>query len=67
MNFFVGLYEFYRLLSSAFLHGNIFHLIMNMYALYNMGRFMETEMGSLKFTAGISIGSFSSIAERLVK
>ena len=63
--FTVGLYEFYRLLSSAFLHGNIFHLIMNMYALYNMGRFMETEMGSLKFAIilymSVIFGSLTSL------
>lgn len=63
--FTVGLYEFYRLLTSAFLHGNIFHLFMNMYALYNMGRFMEVEMGSLKFAiilySSVIVGSLTSL------
>lgn len=63
--FTVGLNEIYRLLTSAFLHGNIFHLMMNMLALYNMGRFMEPEMGSLKFGAilyvSVIMGSLTSL------
>lgn len=63
--FTVGLYEFYRLVTAGFLHGGIFHLLMNMLALYNMGRFMEKEIGSLKFGVvlygSVIIGSLTSL------
>ena len=47
--FTVGLDQFWRLLISGFLHANIFHLLMNMMALYNLGTAMEKEIGSAKF------------------
>ena len=42
-------HEFYRLLAYAFEHGSIFHLLMNMYALYIMGNLCERKYGTLKF------------------
>ena len=41
--------EVYRLLTSAFLHGNIIHLIVNMYSLWIIGSEVETYMGKIKF------------------
>ena len=41
--------EFYRLLTSMFMHGNIFHLAFNMYALYILGPQVERYYGKLKF------------------
>ena len=48
--------EFYRLVSSIFLHGNLIHLICNMYSLYVFGPQLESFFGKLKYTF-IFIGS----------
>lgn len=39
----------YRLLTSIFLHGNLFHLLVNMYNLFLLGRIIENQIGLLKF------------------
>lgn len=41
--------QYYRLLTSAFLHANIFHLIFNCYALYVIGIQLESFLGKTKF------------------
>lgn len=41
--------EFYRLITSAFVHANIVHLICNMYSLYIIGSQIESFMGKIKF------------------
>ena len=42
-------YQFYRLITSAFLHVNIFHLAFNCYALYAIGNQMESFLGKTKY------------------
>jgi len=54
--------QYYRLLTGMFLHGNIFHLAFNCYALYVIGKQLESFLGKIKYTiiylfSGI-IGSF---------
>lgn len=41
--------EFYRLITSAFLHTDITHIVFNMYALYVIGTQVETVLGKKKF------------------
>ncbi len=41
--------EIYRLLTSTFMHTDIFHLIMNMYALYIIGSQVESYIGKKKY------------------
>lgn len=41
--------EFYRLITCAFLHIGIFHLVFNMYALYVIGPQVESFFGKTKF------------------
>src|SRR5690606_17663950 len=41
--------EWWRLISSAFLHWNILHLALNMFALWNLGPLIERSMGRLRF------------------
>jgi rhomboid protease GluP len=41
--------EWYRLLTSMLLHGNIFHLAMNMYVLFYIGGFMERILGKTPY------------------
>lgn len=48
--------EYYRLLTSAFLHIGIVHLVMNMYALYVIGPQLENFYGKVKFCV-IYLGS----------
>lgn len=63
--FTVGVGEFFRVLTSGFLHGSIFHLLVNMIALYNLGQVMETQMGSKRYALtlflSIIIGSLCSL------
>jgi membrane associated rhomboid family serine protease len=42
--------EAYRLITSAFLHGGIVHLLLNMYLLYLIGPQLEGVLGRLRFT-----------------
>ncbi len=48
--------EWYRLLSSAFLHAGGFHILFNMVALYFLGPGIEREVGSASF-AGLYVAS----------
>ena len=41
--------QFYRLITSAFLHADIIHLLTNMYALYVIGRQIESFYGKTKY------------------
>lgn len=57
--------EYYRLLSGAFLHADIFHLMFNCYALYVIGSQMESFLGKGKYLIvylfSAIIGSLASI------
>jgi membrane associated rhomboid family serine protease len=41
--------EYYRMITSAFLHGGIFHIGMNMMSLVAIGGMLEPAYGSIKF------------------
>jgi membrane associated rhomboid family serine protease len=43
--------EWYRLLTSGFLHGSIIHIGFNMFALYWLGRLLEPGIGTPRFVA----------------
>ncbi|MBX7435160.1 rhomboid family intramembrane serine protease [Mycobacterium sp. Y57] len=47
----VALGDLYRLLTSAFLHLGILHILFNMFALYFLGPAMEMVLGRLRFAA----------------
>ena len=55
--------EYYRLFTSLFLHGNIIHLLSNMYALYVLGNQIETFLGKWKY---LIIYFFSGLAGSLL-
>ena len=42
--------EYYRLVTAAFLHGGILHLLLNMYALFLFGPALERAFGRTRFT-----------------
>jgi rhomboid protease GluP len=47
--------EWWRILSSMFLHGGVMHLFMNMVSLYLAGIFLESFIGKKKFAIGYLI------------
>lgn len=55
--------EFYRLLTGAFIHGSIFHLLFNCYALFVIGSQIESFMGKTKY---IFIYLFSALGGSLL-
>ena len=55
--------EYYRLLTCAFLHGNIFHLLFNCYALFVIGSQLESFVGKTKY---LLIYLFSALSGSLM-
>jgi membrane associated rhomboid family serine protease len=57
--------EYYRLLSSAFLHANLLHIGFNMLLLYFLGRLLEPALGTPRFLviyfATLLAGSFGAL------
>jgi membrane associated rhomboid family serine protease len=51
VGFWVADGEYYRLVSSMFLHYGLLHLAMNMWALWVLGRLLETTLGPMRFLA----------------
>jgi membrane associated rhomboid family serine protease len=47
----VPIHEYYRLLTSGFLHLDILHILSNMYVLYWVGRLLEPAIGRARFAA----------------
>lgn len=43
--------EWWRLITSGFLHGGALHLAFNMFALWNLGEALERVLGSVRFAA----------------
>jgi membrane associated rhomboid family serine protease len=62
---FVAEGEWYRLLSSGFLHASILHIGFNMFALFFLGRILEPGIGTARFLAiyfvSLFAGSFGAI------
>ena len=56
-------HEIYRLFTGGFLHADIFHLMFNMYALYVIGKQIETMLGRWKY---LIIYLFSLLAGSLL-
>lgn len=48
-NYLISHGQFYRLLTSMFLHGGIMHIAFNMYALYSLGNLVEQIYGVKKY------------------
>jgi len=52
--------EYYRLLVAMFLHGGLFHFLMNSYFLYYLGSFTEKLLGSTKYAILYMISGLGS-------
>lgn len=55
--------EYYRILTGAFLHANIFHLLFNCYTLYVIGIQLESFLGKIKY---LLVYLFSAITASLM-
>lgn len=44
-------HQYWRLVSNAFIHENLLHILFNMYLLYLIGTMLETSIGSARFLA----------------
>jgi membrane associated rhomboid family serine protease len=51
--------EWYRLLTSGFLHASIFHIGFNMFALFFLGRILEPGIGTARFIAIYFVSLFA--------
>ena len=58
--------EWYRLVSSMFLHGSIIHLAFNMFALYWIGTVVEQAIGSWRFLLVYFVSGLAGSAGALV-
>ncbi len=54
-----GHHQYWRLVSSAFLHENLLHIGFNMYLLYVLGMMLEPAIGSLRFAAIYTVALFA--------
>jgi membrane associated rhomboid family serine protease len=52
-------HQYWRLVTSAFLHENFIHIGFNMYLLYVLGRMLEPAIGSLRFGAIYAVALFA--------
>ncbi len=57
--------EYWRLVTSAFLHAGFIHIAFNMYLLYTLGNMLEPTLGNVKFAliyaVGLLGGSFGAL------
>jgi rhomboid protease GluP len=61
-NYFTQSGEGWRLLTSVFVHIGIIHLLFNMYALFNIGAYLEPLLGRIRYAAVyLATGIFSSL------
>ena len=58
--------EWYRIVSSAFLHFGVLHIGMNMFLLYQLGRMIEPAIGSAKFALVYVVSLLGGAAGALV-
>jgi membrane associated rhomboid family serine protease len=50
--------EYYRLITAAFLHGSILHLLLNMYVLYVIGTPVEAALGRVRYLTLYLLSAF---------
>ena len=55
-------HEYWRFLTSGFIHTDLIHLVMNMYALYNLGLYFEPKFGWKQLILTLVVGVISGSA-----
>ena len=62
--------DWWRLVTSGFLHSGLLHILFNMYLLYWLGTMLEPEIGSVRFAAlygtGLLWGSFGALEQTTI-
>ena len=64
--------QWYRIISCAYTHENIMHIMVNMYSLYNIGTVLEQMLGSnlfalIYFIIGITCGLISYLIHKKIQ
>ncbi len=54
--------QWWRIVTANFLHMGILHLVMNMFALFYLGKFVEYRLGSLRYLIAYSLAGLGSMA-----
>jgi membrane associated rhomboid family serine protease len=58
-------HEYWRLITSGFLHANLLHILFNMYFIYVIGTMLEPAIGTIRFVAvyftSLLVGSFGAL------
>jgi membrane associated rhomboid family serine protease len=54
--------EYYRLLTAAFLHGGVIHVVANMLALLQVGPYLESALGRVRFVALYALSALGGSA-----
>jgi membrane associated rhomboid family serine protease len=54
--------EYYRLITAAFLHGSVLHILLNMYALYLFGPPLEAALGRVRYASLYLISALGGTA-----
>jgi membrane associated rhomboid family serine protease len=58
-------HEYWRLVTSGFLHANLLHILFNMYFIYVIGTMLEPAIGTVRFVAvyftSLLVGSFGAL------
>lgn len=56
-NYVIILHQYWRFITYGLVHGSIFHLLMNMYALFNLGTTLETMLGHKRFALALFLST----------
>ena len=64
---YAGTHDYYRLITSGFLHSGIIHIGFNMWALYSIGPVVERALGRLRFGLVYAIALLAGSAGAMIK
>lgn len=59
-------FQFWQVVSSAFLHGSLFHLAVNMLGVWMFGRDVERAIGSVRFVQVYAVSVFAAALAQLI-
>lgn len=59
-------FQFWQIVTSAFLHGGVFHLVVNMFGIWMFGRGVERALGAVRFIQLYTVSVLSAAFAQLV-